>query len=124
MKKQQQPTQETTARVQGLVTDGHLVASKDGRYVSVYFADGSKIREHKNRVLSVLGAPFTREDPKGFGDDMPLTLTTGFIAKTRMMLSKDGLYLTIYFPGGRFIRHVNYVRAVMGLESADKPKAS
>lgn len=40
-----------------------------------------------------------------------------------MMLSKDRNYLVIYFPGGRFTRHVNYVRACLGLafEPVAKP---
>lgn len=112
--KKTQPAQQPTAQVQGLITDGRLVVSKDGRYVTIYFADGSKIREHRNRYLSALGEPFTAE-PKKDRDESAATLTTGFIARTRMMLSKDGNYLLIYFPGGRFTRHVNYVRSCLGL---------
>lgn len=113
MKKSQQAPQ-NAAQVQGLVTDGKLVVSKDGRYVTVYFADGSKIREHRNRYLSALGESYIAE-PKKERDESVATMTTGFIAKTRMLLSKDGNYLLIYFPGGRFTRHVNYVRSCLGL---------
>lgn len=112
--KKTHPTPQSPVQVQGLITDGRLVVSKDGRYVTVYFADGSKIREHRNRFLSALGAPFTAE-PKKERNESAATLTTGFIAQTRMMLSKDGNYLLIYFPGGRFARHINYVRSCLGL---------
>ena len=114
MKKTQQTQQQPAAQVQGLITDGRLIVSKDGRYVTVYFADGSKIREHRNRFLSALGESFVAEARKE-RDESATTLTTGFIARTRMMLSKDGNYLLIYFPGGRFTRHVNYVRSCLGL---------
>lgn len=63
--KKAQRTQQPTAQVQGLITDGKVVVSKDGRYVTVYFADGSRIREHRNRFLSVLGEPFVAEPKKG-----------------------------------------------------------
>jgi hypothetical protein len=121
-KAQRTQQQQPAAQVQGLITDGRLVVSKDGRYVTIYFADGAKIREPRNRLLSALGESFTAE-PKKERDESPATLTTGFIAQTRMMLSRDSNYLLIYFPGGRFIRHVNYVRASLGLayEPVAKP---
>jgi hypothetical protein len=112
--KEQQQIRQPAAQVQGLVTDGKLVVNKDGRYVTIYFADGSKIREHRNRFLSALGEDFVTE-PKRDRDESAATLTTGFIAMTRMMLSKDRNYLLIYFPSGRFARHVNYVRSCLGL---------
>lgn len=123
MKATQQRTQQVNP-VQGLVSDGKLVLSKDGRYVTIYFADGSKIREHRNRFLSILGAAFTPEAQKPLGDE-PKTLTTGFIAKTRISLTKDGNYVMVFFPGGRFVKHVNYLKSILGIafEPAAKARA-
>ena len=113
MKTQEQPSQRPN-QVQGLVSEGRIILSQDGRYVTIYFADGSKLREHRNRYLAVLGAAFTREAQKPLGE-APETMTTGFIAKTRMALSKDQNYLTVFFPGGRFRKHVNYYKSVLNL---------
>jgi len=121
MKKLQQPPQ-PSAQIQGLVTDGKFVVSKDGRYVTVYFADGSKIREHRNRFLSILGAEFTPEAQKALGDE-PKTLTTGFIARTRISLTKDGNYVMVFFPGGRFVKHVNYLKSILGIAFEPVAKA-
>ena len=120
---QQRPQQANP--VQGLVVDGKLVLSKDGRYLTIYFADGSRLREHRNRFLSLLGAGFTPETPRPL-TDAPQTMTTGFIAKTRMALSKDGNYLMVFFPGGRFVKHVNYLKSILGLafEPAGKTQVS
>ena len=119
---QQRTTQLTP--VQGLVSDGKLVLSKDGRYVTIYFADGSKIREHRNRFLSILDAEFTPEAKKIL-DDEPKTLPTGFIAKTRISLTRDGNYMMVFFPGGRFVKHVNYFKSILGIafEPAAKTRA-
>lgn len=124
MKATQQRTQQANP-VQGLVTDGKLVLSKDGRYVTIYFADGSKVREHKNRFLKLLDAPFTPESQKSLADAPP-TMATGYIAKTRLALTKDGNYVMVFFPGGRFVKHVNYLKSALGLayESAAKTRVS
>ncbi len=115
MKTQQQTPTQPLNQVQGLVTDGKLVLSKDGRYLTFSFPDGSKLREHRNRFLSILGESFVPEAKKELNDG-PQTLATGFIAKTRIVLSRDQNYVTVYFPGGRFVRHVNAIRSILDLK--------
>ena len=48
MKKQEQVNQRSN-QVQGLVSEGRIILSQDGRYVTIYFADSSKLREQDRK---------------------------------------------------------------------------